>query len=94
MTAKITRLSVVPKDFPVPDEQVIALAEELLIRARSGEIRVFAFASVLCDGCTSESFYAAGDTKHALTASIAYLYGMNMRRALDETNDDLMVPPA
>lgn len=56
-----------------PDAEVVAILEDLLACAKSGELRAVAYATVSEGSNTGTGWEGAGGTKHALAFSIMML---------------------
>ena len=75
MPSKIVSLHGAPIDGagPEPDQLVVELLEDLLARAKTGEVQGLAAAYIVFGGTTASSWEASGGSTHTLGFAISTL---------------------
>lgn len=71
----------IPLYTPVPE--VIECLEELLARAKAGEVRAVALAYVLPEGITGTAWNSGAASRHELTSAIAQLEFRHMAQVME-----------
>lgn len=72
MTTNVTTLFPDQPNPVEPDEEVVALLEDMLARAKSGELRTAAIAGATNDGCVISGFVVK-DSLFTTIGALAYL---------------------